>query len=347
MHALPTRRLPRTGHALTALGLGGAPLGNFCKVIAEADVRATFASAWAAGIRYFDTAPYYGAGLSEQRFGTALREHPRSEWVLSSKVGRLLKPWGPRATPVPVADWLQPLPFEVVFDYTAAGIERSVEDSLQRLGLNTLDIALVHDIGSYTHGALHTHYWTQLTIGGGFRTLESLRRSGVVGAIGLGVNEWQIVQDAMEHVDLDTSLLAGRYTLLEQASLHPFLASCQQRGVGVVVGGPFNSGILAAGTDSPSAAARFNYAAAPQDVVQRAAQLQAVCASFGVPLGAAALQFPLGHPAVVSVVPGPRSVQELQGILDWATHPIPPALWTALREQGLLHADAPLPGAAA
>jgi D-threo-aldose 1-dehydrogenase len=235
-----------------------------------------------------------------------------------------------------------------VYDYTAGAVRRSVEDSLQRLGTNHIDLALVHDIGRFQHGEQHAHYWAQLTGsgqgGGGFRELEALKREGLIGAIGLGVNEWEVVMDAMQHTDLDCTLLAGRYTLLEQASLNPFLSQCVQRGVGIIVGGPFNSGILAAGTQGPSAVANFNYAAAPPEVVKRVQQLQVVCATFDVPLAAAAVQFPLAHPAVVSVVPGARNAAELQGIVQWMRHPIPPALWQALRSRGLLHADAPVPG---
>ena len=350
MTPLTLRKLPRTGHALTALGLGGAPLGNLYNVFSEADARATFGAAWAAGIRYFDTAPFYGYTLSEHRLGDALRANPRDEWVLSTKVGRLLKPQSrqaaARVVPPGETGWQQPLPFEVVYDYSAAAIRRSVEDSLQRLGTNHIDLALVHDIGRFQHGEQHAHFWQQLTAGGGFRELEALKREGMIGAIGLGVNEWEVVHDAMQHVELDCTLLAGRYTLLVQASLNPFLRACAQRGVGIIVGGPFNSGILAAGTQGASPVANFNYAAAPPAVVQRVRQLQAVCAAFDVPLAAAALQFPLAHPAVVSVVPGARNALELQGIVGWMRHPIPPALWQALREQGLLHADAPVPTAA-
>lgn len=348
MNTLTIRQLPRTGQPLTALGLGGAPLGNLYNVISEADARATFRAAWGAGIRYFDTAPFYGYTLSEHRFGDALREHPRDQWVLSTKVGRLLKPQsrGAAARVVPAGEtgWQQPLPFEVVYDYSAGAIRRSVEDSLQRLGTNHIDLALVHDIGRYQHGDDHPRLWTQLTEGHGFRELEALKREGLIGAIGLGVNEWEVVHDAMQHADLDCTLLAGRYTLLEQASLDPFLSECVKRGVGIIVGGPFNSGILAAGVQGPSSVANFNYAKAPPEVVARVQQLQAVCASFDVPLAAAAVQFPLAHPAVVSVVPGARNAAELQGIVRWMNHPIPPALWRTLRGQGLLHAGAPVPG---
>ncbi len=350
MNTLTTRTLPRTGHTLTSLGLGGAPLGNLYGVIGEAAARATFDAAWAAGIRFFDTAPFYGYTLSEHRFGDALRAHPRAEWVLSTKVGRLFKPAGrqaaARAVPRGETGRHQPLPFEMRYDYRASAIRRSVEDSLQRLGTNHIDLALVHDIGRFQHAEQHTFYWAQLVEGGGFRELESLKREGLVGAIGLGVNEWEVVAQAMQHIDLDCTLLAGRYTLLEQGSLDPFLSSCVQRGVGIIVGGPFNSGVLAAGTSGTSPVANFNYAAAPPEVLRRVAQLQAQCALFDVPLAAAALQFPLAHPAVVAVVPGARNAQDLQEIVAWMCHPIPPALWQALRHQGLLHADAPVPAAA-
>ncbi|KQU78582.1 MULTISPECIES: aldo/keto reductase [unclassified Rhizobacter] len=347
MTTLPTRMLPRTRHALTTLGMGGAPLGNMYDLISEDASRAAFDAAWAAGIRFFDTAPFYGYTLSERRFGEALREHPRDQWVLSSKVGRLLKPLSPHATrrelPAGETAWQNPLPFEVHYDYSAGAIRRSVEDSLQRLGTNRLDLALVHDIGRVTHGDRHDFHWRQLTSGGGLREMEALRREGLIGAIGLGVNEWEIVRDTMEHVDLDCTLLAGRYTLLEQQALDPFLARCVERGVGIIVGGPFNSGILAAGLRRPSSTLKFNYAAAPAEVLGRVARLQAVCDGFEVPLAAAALQFPLGHPAVVSCVPGPRNADELNGIVRWMTQPIPAALWAALREQGLIAADAPVP----
>jgi D-threo-aldose 1-dehydrogenase len=240
-------------------------------------------------------------------------------------------------------DWIDPLPFEPVFDYTAAGLRRSLEDSLQRLGVQHVEIALVHDIGVVTHGERSAHYWAQLTTGGGLREMEAMRREGLVGAIGLGVNEWQVILDVMEHVDLDCCLLAGRYTLLEQTSLSPFLQACEKRQVGVVVGGPFNSGILVSG---PVAGALFNYAAAPAEVLERARRLQQACAEFDVPLAAAALQFPLAHPAVVSCIPGARDAVELRQIVAWSQRSIPAGLWTALRAQGLVDADAPLPGGA-
>jgi D-threo-aldose 1-dehydrogenase len=340
--ALATRVLPRTGQALTALGLGCAPLGSWFQRVSDSDARATVDAAWAAGIRLFDTAPFYGYTLSEHRLGEALRERARAQWLLSTKVGRLLRPLpAPRApgTQLP-NDWIDPLPFEPVFDYRAAALRRSIEDSLQRLGVQHIDIALVHDIGVVTHADRHAHHWAQLTDGGGLREMEAMRREGLVGAIGLGVNEWPVILETMQHIDLDCCLLAGRYTLLEQGSLHPFLGECVKRAVGVIVGGPFNSGVLVSG---PVPGALYNYAPADSGVLERATRLKQACDEFAVPLAAAALQFPLAHPAVVSCIPGARNAAEVEQLAAWLAQPIPPALWTTLRDRGLIDAAAPLP----
>ena len=340
--ALVTRNLPRTGQALTTLGMGCAPLGSWYKRVSDADARATVDAAWNVGVRLFDTAPFYGYTLSEHRLGEAMRDRPRADWVLSTKVGRTMRPIKAlRAPGTPlVNDWIDPLPFEPVFDYSAAAVRRSIEDSLQRLGVQHIDIALIHDIGVFTHAELHASYWQQLTAGGGFREMEAMRREGLIGAIGLGVNEWQVILDAMQHTDLDCCLLAGRYTLLEQGSLSPFLEECVKRQVGVIVGGPFNSGVLVSG---PVKGALFNYAVADDSVLARASRLQQACAEFGVPLAAAALHFPLAHPAVVSCIPGARDAAELQQIAAWLQHEIPAGLWATLRERGLIDRAAPLP----
>jgi D-threo-aldose 1-dehydrogenase len=317
--ALATRRLPRTGQALTTLGMGCAPLGSWYKRVSDADARAAVDAAWNAGVRLFDTAPFYGYTLSEHRLGEAMRDRPRSEWALSTKVGRMMRPLKAlRAPGTPlVNDWIDPLPFEPVFDYSAAAVRRSIEDSLQRLGVQHIDIALIHDIGVFTHAELHASYWQQLTTGGGFREMETMRREGLIGAIGLGVNE--------------------------QGSLSPFLDECVKREVGVIVGGPFNSGVLVTG---PVKGALFNYAAADDSVLARASRLQQACTEFGVPLAAAALQFPLAHPAVVSCIPGARDAAELQQIVAWLQQDIPAGLWAALRERGLIDPAAPVPTAA-
>lgn len=328
------RRIGETDLRVTTLGLGCASLAGIFSHVPADQARATIAHALDQGITYVDTAPQYGLGRSEHLVGDVLREQP-SRPVLSSKVGRLLRPTSPEHQDK--GNWASPLPFEQVYDYSYDGVMRSFEDSLQRLGLERLDILYVHDIGVATHGeAGNRPLWQQLA-GGGYKALRKLRDDGVVKAIGLGVNEWQVLMDAFTLGDWDVFLLAGRYTLLEQTALSPFMSTCIERKASVVVGGPFNSGILVGGD-------KFNYAKAPEDVVAKVRAIEAVCRNFGVPLPAAALQFPLTHPAVCNVLPGPRSPQELDGILEWWDMNIPTQLWTALAEQGLLAKDTPVPG---
>ena len=331
------RRVGQTDLEVTTLGLGGASLaGNYTSVPAD-QARATIAHALTAGINHFDTAPHYGFGRSEHLVGDVLRER-RAGTVLSSKVGRLLRPVHGAAWPRD--EWIDPLPFREVYDYSYDGIMRSFEDSLQRLGLEAIDILYVHDIGVATHGVEgNKPLWAQLA-GGGYRALRELKDAGVIKAIGLGVNEWQVLMDAFALGDWDVFLLAGRYTLLEQTSLDPFLTTCVQRGASVVVGGPFNSGILVGGDT-------FNYAKAPDEIVSKVKAIDAVCKEFGIPLPAAALQFPLTHPAVCNVLPGPRSPEELDGILAWWDIVIPGELWTTLAARGLLAPGTPIPGGTA
>jgi D-threo-aldose 1-dehydrogenase len=334
MKAIDTVTLPRSNLALTRMGLGGAPIGGLYDACSESQARLAIDGAWDLGLRYFDTAPFYGYTLSEHRFGEALRARPRAEYVISSKAGRLMVP---DATVRSGDDgWAAPLPFRPRFDYRHDAILRSHDDSLQRLGTGHIDILFVHDIGRATHGALHAHYWEQLTTGGGFRALEELRSSGQVKAIGLGVNEAQAVIDAMQECDLDCTLLAGRYTLLEQASLRSLLDACARQGNAIVIGGPFNSGVLAGNN-------KFNYADAPPDILDRVSRLRQACIEFGVPLQAAALQFPMAHPAVVSCVPGGRDLEQLRQNVAWFEQPIPPALWQALKQRGLIDERAPVP----
>ncbi|MCE4557887.1 aldo/keto reductase [Roseateles cellulosilyticus] len=331
--SLFSRPLPRAQLRLTTLGFGAAAIAGLYDNVSADTASATLAAAWAEGVRYFDTAPFYGYTLSERRTGEFLATKPRDSFVLSTKVGRLMHP---DASVAPGSDgWAQPLPFRPVYDYSHAGVMRSFEDSLQRLGLARIDMLLVHDIGRATHGEQHAVHWQALTTGGGFRALAELREQGVVRAIGLGVNEWQVAQDALDTAPLDVVLLAGRYTLLEQGSL-PFLDRCAADGVRVLVGGPFNSGLLAG---QP----RYNYGDVPADVMQRVHALRAVCAEFSVPLQAAALQFPLAHPAVATVLAGMRSPLEVKANAAWLRSPVPRELWPALQARGLLDAAAPLP----
>jgi len=328
------RKLPRSGVELSAMGLGCAQLGGLYQAMSDAEAQAIVDAAWQAGIRYFDTAPYYGYTLSERRLGDALRERDRDSFVISTKAGRLMKL---DAGVQPGENgWAQPLPFRPHFDYTYDGIMRSHQDSLRRLSLERVDILYVHDIGEATHGTLHNHYWKQLTHGGGFLALTRLREEGSVRAIGLGVNEWQVVADAIEACDIDCALLAGRYTLLEQAARKPLLDQCAERGIGIVIGGPFNSGILA-GTR------KFNYEDAPAPIIARVEAIEAVCREHSVPIQAAALQFPMAHPAVVCCVAGAHSPEQLRQNAAWFAQKLPDRLWQDLVRHRLVDRHAPTP----
>jgi D-threo-aldose 1-dehydrogenase len=347
------RRVGRTSLEVSALGLGCAGLGGLYRDVSEADARATIDAAWEAGIRFFDTAPYYGYTKSEHYVGAALRERERDAYVLSTKAGRIMRPNRGPAARASRDGWAHPLPFEPIYDYTYDGIMRSFDDSLQRLGLACVDILLVHDIGALTHGELSTHYWKQLS-DGGFRALDALRASGAVRAVGLGVNEAQAVLDAMREFEIDCSLLAGRYTLLEQETLETLLPECERRSVSLLIGGAFNSGILARGVrhlrEKPNSAVstlKFNYGEAPARVVERVARIEAVCDRYDVALPSAALSFPYAHGAVASVLTGASSVAELRQNVEAFAAKIPAAFWEALRSEGLLDPRAPTPGARA
>src|SRR5260221_6218103 len=316
MNAFEKRRIGRTSLEVTALGLGCATLGGTRIPVTRQEAEAILRAAWDAGVRYVDAAPYYGFGQAERAVGDALRDEPRDEWVLSTKVGRLLRPF-PQAAPEPGRT--HPLPFGVAYDYSYDGIMRSFEDSLQRLGLARIDILYVHDIGRYQHGDAHPGSMRALRESG-YRALESLKGSGAISAIGIGVNEREVLLEAMEWGEWDAFLLAGRYTLLEQAPLDDLLPRCVKAGTSIVVGGPLNSGILAGrGT--------WNYKAAPPEIVARVNAIEAVCDRHRVPLAAAALQFPLAHPAVAAIIPGPRNVEEFHANVRLLRHPIPAALW--------------------
>lgn len=332
----PTRPIGTNGLCVPVLGFGTAPLGGMYKAVDDMEGGKVLAAALAAGMTYIDTAPFYGYGLSERRVGDGLRAfrlNPGCEGVISTKVGRLLVPGA--ADQSAAQDWPAALPFHPVYDYSYDGIMRSFEHSLQRLGLDRVDILYVHDIGEITHGASNAHHFGDLERNG-YRALDDLRSSGAVKAIGLGVNEANACLDALEIGDWDVFLLAGRYTLLEQDPIEDLLPRCVANGTSVVIGGPFNSGLLVGGET-------WNYAVAPPDVRARVQRLEGVCQAFDVPLPAAALQFPLAHKAVSSVIPGLRSQAELAETLKWASTPIPVELWDALRDAQLLHPDAPTP----
>jgi D-threo-aldose 1-dehydrogenase len=338
-HASDRRRfVTRAGRELTftSLGFGSAPLGNYLRPLSEAECDETLAAAWNAGMRYFDTAPLYGLGLSEMRVGRALRERPRDEFVLSTKVGRLLTPCAKEE--VNGFFFVETPQVRFSYDYSYDGVMRSYEASLERLGLDRVDILYVHDICGLVHGGREASEARiqELIETGGWRALTELRDSGAVSAIGAGVNEWEPCARLLELVDPDLFLLAGRYTLLEQVPLDTLFPECAQRGVRIVAGGPYNSGILAGGTT-------YNYAEAPPEVMRRARAIDAVCQTHGVTLPAAALQFILGNPLVVSVIPGGQTAAETKHNAAVLDESIPAALWRELKDRELLHELAPTP----
>ena len=324
---------------LSQLGFGGAPLGNLYRKIEDADAQATLDAAWDAGIRYFDTAPQYGLGRSEMRISDALARFDRSKMTLSTKVGRILEDC-PReeVTPEAFVDVPQK---RIVFDFAYEGIMRSYEDSIARLKTDRIDILFLHDLDAGGNGqAFEDRNLRQLFSEGGYRALSELREGGRISAIGAGVNTWQICERLLGEADFDGFLLAGRYTLLEQDPLESFLPLCIERDVGIILGGPYNSGILATG---PVKGARYDYAPASEKILQRVRDLAEVCATHDTPLIAAALQFPLGHPAVKSVIPGASSPDEVRQNVEIFETPVPEALWSDLKAQGLIRQDAPTP----
>jgi D-threo-aldose 1-dehydrogenase len=334
------RRVGKTALEVTELGFGSATIAgmNGTKVT-EDEGRAIVGAALDAGVGYFDTAPHYGFGRSEHLLGDGLRF--RSEpFVVSTKAGRLLKPVRSDAERTVQHPWTQPFPFEIAYDYSYDGIMRSYEMSLQRLGLGKIDILLIHDIGVQTHGEGNKKHWADLS-GGGYRALDELRRTGAISAIGFGVNEVPVLLDALEIGDWDVFLLANRYNLIEQTPLDALFPKCQERGTSVIAAGPFAAGVLA-GTNvwGPTTGA---YQAPPQHILDKVAALRLVADAHGVPLGAAALQFALTHPVICSVLTGPKSPSELNGILDWWSVKIPAAFWRDLAERKLVAEGTPLP----
>ena len=323
----------------TQLGFGTAPLGNLYRAVSEKQAEATLDAAWAAGIRYFDTAPLYGLGLAETRLNRFLRGKPRQSYVVSTKVGRLLSVCPP-AERTGIGKFFETPSRRETYDYTHDGVMRSLEHSLERLGLDHVDILFVHDIDVFNHrtvAARDAHVETFMT--GGYRALVKLRDVGVIRAFGAGVNEWEVAEILARRGDFDVFLLAGRYTLLEQEALASFLPLCVSRGIGIVLGGPFNSGILASG---PIPGAYYNYDPAPQPIRDRVAAIQRICEADGITLHEAALRFPLLHPSVVSVIPGAGSPAEVASSQRALAKAIPATLWKNLKAEGLLRADAPV-----
>ena len=336
---LPRARLGATSVAITRIGMGSAPLGGLFAPVSDADADATIERAWTLGIRYFDTAPLYGFGLSEHRFGEALRGRKRGEFVLSTKVGRLLRPGDPAT--LEHGQFKDALPFAEVYDYSYDGVMRSLEDSLQRLGTWRIDILLVHDLDVWTHRSeAARRARVEEFMAGGYRAMIKLREDGTVRAIGAGINETAACQDLAERGDFDCFLLAGRYTLLEQEALKTFLPLCAKRKIGIFLGGPYNTGILATGAVS---GAMYNYAPAKPDILERVRKIEAVCRRHEVTLASAALQFPLAHPAVCAVIPGAKTAAEVKRNIATVEAPISADLWAELKQEKLIAADAPVP----
>jgi len=341
MDPLARRSLGRTNVQVTCLGFGGATLGDIRERIDESRAETTIEVGYGAGIGYFDTAPWYGVGKSERRYGTVLGQKPRDSFVLSTKIGRVLeRPADP--TTFKQERWQYGLPHVVRFDYTYDGVMRSYEDSLTRMGLDRIDALLIHDLDHGYHGTEEgvQARFDELDGGGGYRALSDLKARGEIGAIGAGINVTGMIPRFLERFDLDFFLVAMPYTLLEQGALDAELPLVQSRGATIVIGAVFASGILAIG---PVPGATYGYQPAKPEVLENARRIQEICKQYDVPLGAAALQFPFGHPAVSSVIPGPNAPDQVRGNLGWMRVNIPTDLWDDLKEHGLLRPDAPTP----
>ncbi len=334
-----TRKLGRAEVHVSELGLGTAPLGELFERVDDGEAATLIAGAWAGGVRYFDTSPWYGRGLAEHTLGRALFRRPRADYVVSTKIGRVLRrPFGPGA----IHDqWLGGLDFQTVFDYGYDGVMRSFEDSLQRLGINSVDVLLIHDLDPWDHNppALDAYFGQLKT--GGWKALSELREAGVIKGIGAGFNSRESIPRYLDLFDIDFFLLAMRYTLLEQDVLDSEFPRCAERGVGIIIGGGYNSGILATGAVK---GAMYNYAPAEPGILERVGKIERVCARHNVPLAAAALQFPLGNPIVASIIPGAISAAQVERNLAAFRFSVPADLWAELKQEKLIRADAPTPG---
>jgi D-threo-aldose 1-dehydrogenase len=333
-------RLQNGGIHFTELGYGTAPMANLYRAVSEQEAFGALDAAWATGCRYFDTAPLYGLGLAETRLNQFFRGKKRDDYVLSTKVGRILQLCKPEER-TGIGKFFDVPNRREVYDFSYDGVMRSFEASLERLGLDRVDILFAHDLDVFNHKTQETldHYLNQF-MEGGYKALIEMRDQGVIKAIGAGVNEWQPCQWLLERGDFDLFLLAGRYTLLEQEALTSFLPLCEKRGAGIILGGPYNSGILATGAKP---GAWYNYNPAPQNVLDKVAKIEAVCAKHSVRLIEAALNFPLTHPAVMSLIPGGQVAAEVEANLRILSAKIPAELWQDLKTHGLMREDAPTP----
>lgn len=325
---MQTRTFGRIGAEVSLGGLGMVALGNMGRSVASSESRAVIDRAWDDGVRFFDTAPMYGHGLAEYRLAEQLRDRPREDYFLVTKVGRTLRP---SASGGDTSPWVDTPPFAMSFDYSYDGVMRQVEDSLQRLGTNYVDALLIHDTDRFTHGDSQPERFRE-ALDGAFRALVRLRDEGVTRAIGFGVNETEVCLDALRSVDLDCLLIAGTYTLLSTTARDELLPECARRGVAVINGRVFGSGILATGT---TPGARFNYAEATPEVVERVRQIERICADFGVELGAVATRFASSHEAIATVCMGARTVEQQERNIRWLETEVPDELWVALAELDL------------
>jgi D-threo-aldose 1-dehydrogenase len=325
---MKTEGLGRTSVRVSQLGFGGGPLGGLFEPVDDETAATALAQAWESGVRHFDTAPHYGIGHSERRFGDFLRRRPRSTFPLSTKVGRLLVEQGPAGRTDEA--FQVPATHRRVADFSRDGIRRSLEDSLSRMGMDSVDVLYLHDAEPHFEAALHQ----------GYPALAELRAEGVVGAIGAGMGDATLLTRLVEETDVDVVMVAGRYTLLDQSALDDLLPACRDRGVSVIAAAVFNSGVLA--QSRPAAGAMFEYETAPAAVLERANRIADVCAAHAVSLPQAAMAFPLVHPAVAGIVVGMRSAQEVRENVDFFTAEVPAQLWSDLRSQGLLDDRVPV-----
>ncbi len=340
MTTIPTRQVGKTAAHVTQFGLGTAPFGDLFEPVSEAAAQATLQAAWDAGVRYYDTAPFYGYGKSEHRVGHFLRQQPRDQFVISTKVGRVLHATRNLAT-FDKGSWAAPLPFEFTVDFSYDGIMRSFEDSLQRLGLPYVDLLVIHDLDYYFHQneARVSAYLDQLFTSG-WRALDSLRRQGVIKGVGAGINELGMIPRFLDLVDLDFFLVAYGYNLLTQAMLAEEFALCAERNVSVIIGAVFASGILATGAVP---GARYFYAPASEEIMDKTERIELICKQFNTPLPAAALQFLLAHPVVAAIIPGALAPAHVQQNIALVQQSIPAELWRALKAEELLDVKAPTP----
>ena len=340
MNKLPLRQLGQTNLNLPILGFGEAPLGELFDRVSETQSRETLASAWSVGIRYYDTAPWYGHGLSEHRIGGLLRQQDQDEFICSTKVGRIYSRFQGRARDFNGAPWTGGLPFTLKFDYTYDGILRSYEDSLLRFGLNRIDVLVIHDLDRIYHRTEKHIQQRFLELESGWKALDELKRTGEIRAFGVGINDESMMSRFLEECPLDFFLVAMPYTLLDQDVLDDIFPKCTSLGVGVVVGAPYASGILASGAIQ---GAKYKYADATPQVIQKVRSFESFCDDHQIPLKAAALQFPLGHPLVAAIIPGafqPEQASENRQLVEF---PIPSAFWEDCKSVRLIRIDAPTP----